>query len=82
MEPEIIAVLGTVIAALIAMLGKMGFDQHNNHKPRDNHHGNPGVVDLHNTKLGDMSAGWYEAKHKEILDALEKLTEAVRGEPA
>ncbi|KKN20377.1 hypothetical protein LCGC14_0936260 [marine sediment metagenome] len=81
MEPEIIAVLSTIIATLIALLGKMGFDQRNNHKPRNEHQGNPGgVVDLHNTKLGDMSAGWYEAKHKEILDALENLAKAVRGE--
>jgi len=83
MEPEIIAILGTVIAALVAALGKMGFDQRNNHKPRDNHHDNPGgVIDLRSTKLGDMSAAWYEDKHKEVLDALEKLTRAVRGEPA
>ena len=82
MEPEIIAVLSTVIAALVAALGKMGLDQRNNHKPRDNHHGNPGVIDLRSTKLGDMSAAWYEDKHKEILTALDNLTKAVRGEPA
>ena len=80
MEPEIIAVLGTIIAALVAALGKMGFDQRNN-KPKDNHHDNPGgVVDLRSTKLGDMSAAWYEDKHKEILVALDLLTKAVRGE--
>lgn len=83
MEPEIIAILGTVIAALVAALGKMGFDQRHNSKPRDNHHSNnPGPVDLRTTKLGDMSAAWYEDKHKEILAALEDLVEAVRGEPA
>ena len=84
MEPEIIAVLGTIVAALTAAIGKMGFDQRNNHKPKDNHYSsNPGgVIDLSSTKLGDMSAGWYEEKHREILTALEKLTKAVRGEPA
>ena len=82
MEPEIIAVLSTVIAALVAALGKMGLDQRNNRKPRDNHHNNPGVVDLRSTKLGDMSAAWYEEKHREILISLEKLTEAVKGETA
>jgi len=80
MEPEIIAILGTIIAALVAALGKMGFDQRNNHKPRDNHLGNPGVIDLRSTKLGDMSAGWYEDQHKEIMTALENLAKAVRGE--
>ncbi len=82
MEPEIIAAMGTVIVAMAAAIGKLLLDTRHNNVPRDNHHSNPGPVDLTTTKLGDMSAAWYEEKHKEILKALKNLTEAVKGKPA
>lgn len=82
MEPEIIAVMGTVIVALAAALGRVTFNNRNNNRPRDHGHANPGVVDLSTTKLGDMSAAWYEEKHKELLNAVKDLTEAVKGKVA
>lgn len=82
MEAEIIAAMGTIIVAMAAAIGKMLLDARHNNVPRDEHQSNPGPVDLRTTKLGDMSAAWYEEKHKEILTALERLTEAIKGDPA
>ncbi len=79
MEPEIIAAMGTIIVAMAAAIGKLLLDTRHNNVPRDNHQSNPGPVDLRTTKLGDMSAAWYEEKHKELLEALENLTATVKG---
>lgn len=79
LEITIISVMGTAITGLVMVIAWMFVNQRNNSKPRTM---NPGVVDLRTTKLGDMSAAWFEEKIDGLVTAMEELTRAVKGKLA